>query len=86
MINFGWSLPPGCTTLPGEEDDHGAEAFFDAFVAQAEMLGASPSPQEDALDKLAQWAWEQVGKAWVEGYQAGQHDEAVAEVHRNPDR
>jgi hypothetical protein len=76
---FGWDLPPGCSVrdLPGNRPEEQAEeAFFDLVY---EQFPATMS--EDDKEKLAAWMWEQVGKAYGDGYQQATADSKQAEEY-----
>ncbi len=59
---------------PPEENSE-AEAFFDEMFDQFEEAGI---PITDKINKLAEWIWEQVSKAYVQGYTQGRSDEGLA--------
>jgi hypothetical protein len=56
-----------------------AEAFFDEMFDQFEEAGI---PVTDKINKLADWIWDQVGKAYGEGYVQGASDEGLAGMNK----
>jgi hypothetical protein len=80
---FGWSLPPGCTTLPGEgADEQMAEAQADAVYSALELAGYAP---DDKADRACALLMKLLGEAYGAGYKDGMADEAMAqEFNRRP--
>jgi hypothetical protein len=83
---FGWSLPPGVTTLPGESaDEQAAEALADAIVialVESKLIEADATSVE--IDRAIELLMELVDKAYGDGYRAGQADEAMARELTKP--
>lgn len=73
---FGWDLPPGCSVsdLPGNsKSEQDAEAFYNLIYDQFPR-----GMTDNEMEKLADWVWNQINKAYEEGYKQAQADEAEA--------
>lgn len=72
----GFNLPPGVSVrdLPGNRPEElAAEALYD------EIYNQFPDDLTDEQkDLLAAWVYEQIGKAYADGYTQRQADEAFA--------
>lgn len=78
----GFNLPPGVSTsmLPGNTPEElKAEAAYDAIYDKFDEMSWSTMFVEDK-EMLADWIYEQFGKAYNEGYQQGVSDEKEARL------
>lgn len=81
MSKFGWSLPPGCTTLPGEElDAQQAEAMVERlYETVAPLRPEAPTPLYEQLEDEVVTALEKIiTEVYAEGRTDALADEAMA--------
>lgn len=75
------NLPPGVTDnmIPGNRpEDQKQEAFLESFYEFEEGARKEHGTGDAYVEALAQWMWDGMGAAYQEGYNQGQHDEALA--------
>jgi len=72
---FGWSLPPGCTTLPGESaEEQRTESLYDkVYEILYPYLAEPPDGLVEAIKNL-------VSEGYSEGYASGMADEQYAQT------